>query len=80
MVGRVEVVFHSRRFLVDVLMGIAALLLALAAFATTADPYLLAVLSAALIGVALVLEPRAVPREPQTGTLRPSEWHHKAAV
>jgi hypothetical protein len=52
-----EIVFNWRRFIVDVTMGFAALLLAVAAFTATTDPYLLGVL-AALIGVALMLEPR----------------------
>jgi hypothetical protein len=56
--GESALVFNSRRFLVDALLGIASLLLAVAAFTATADPYLLAVL-AALIGIALKVEPRS---------------------
>jgi hypothetical protein len=79
MTGRVEIVFQSRRFIVDALMGVAALLLALAAFTTTTDPYLLAIVSAALIGLGLALEPRtSLRRQLPTERLGASEWQGKA--
>ena len=53
-----EFAIRSRRFTVDVVLIIAALSLAVAAFTATTDPYLLVAL-AVLIGVALLVEPVA---------------------
>jgi hypothetical protein len=58
MVRGTELFFRSRRFVVDLVTAMAALLLAVAAYTATIDPYLLVVL-AALIGVALMVEPRS---------------------
>jgi chromate transport protein ChrA len=57
MIAGNELIGRSRRFVVDALTVIAAVLLAVAAFTATIDPYLLIVL-AALIGIALKIEPR----------------------
>jgi hypothetical protein len=58
MVRGTELFFRSRRFVVDLVTAMAALLLAVAAYTATIDPYLLVVL-ATLIGVALMVEPRS---------------------
>jgi len=58
MIGEGALVLSSRRFFVDTVLGFASLLLAVAAFMATPDPYALAVL-AALIGIALKVEPRS---------------------
>lgn len=56
MIMRQDFGFRSRRFAVDVLLGLAALFLAVAAFTATTEPSLLMIL-ALLIGLALLLEP-----------------------
>jgi hypothetical protein len=59
MIANTEVIVRSRRFIVDALMGMAALLLAIAAFVAATDPYLL-VLLVALVGLGLMIEPRTL--------------------
>jgi hypothetical protein len=50
---------RSRRFAADVLLGIAALFLLVAALTATTDPYLLLAL-ALVVGVALLVEPSSL--------------------
>lgn len=71
MIATTALSVRSRRFIVDALMGTAALLLAFAAFIAATDPYLLTLL-AALVGIGLLIEPRILYRRARPSDSGPS--------